>query len=272
MKRELQLGAIVIVLLIFGCRPPDVETFDGAITALAETPSARVPSVNGLTVSPPTPTGKELFIRFEMCTGSTSHCTEGTASATLDPFSSYFGKTISIQSTDGPLRPMDLRIGQQLIVNYARKPVPGPQALIVKGYLHPTKFLRVNMLTSLPKSGQYSGWENGLNDMLITHLSWRLPPDIGLVKAGEVTDENQVIGEIALRYSLIETDTVWQLRDKKILEFLDIKTQLTEANQTSNWAAIKASGGSTPRGNNAMDWDHESTLIKVPFFEITNVN
>lgn len=267
----LTFGCLSAALLFSSCRR--VETFEASIIGFEESSSHSVPSFQGLKLDPSSSDDGPLAIRYERCEGFKKECDTETFLATADK--PGIKRTIRLDAGGATLSAKDLRIGQRVHVNFALRGDLEPQTITVNNYVRPTRFLRLDLKSSLPEqTDPYALSVGMIESLLIAHLSWRLPPDVGIIKASEVTENYKIIGELEVWYGQFSVDTQWMIRNKRTGDRLTIQTRLADPAVANNWSDIKVSGGSHPEGNEAFSpssWSYKSGMMQVPMFEITRV-
>lgn len=260
----------LLTLLVALASCSSVETFDASIVGFEETSSRGVPSLHGLKLDPPSSTDGPLAIRFDLCERLWGQKCEVATFLSTDKPGTY--RIVNLDSGGTMLSAKDLRVGQQILVNYAMRGDLEPQTLTIKDYLPPNRFLRLTIKMTLPKETEQRTLPKSIESLIIAQLSWRLPPDIGIVQDTQMAENVAVIGDLDVTYSQFEVDTQWMMRDKRTVEWVTLKTRLLDPKSSTNWADLRVSGGSQPLGNDAFSYAHESAMKHVPMFEIRSTN
>ncbi len=263
------LFALVMLLLAFtGCN--SVETFDASIMGFEKTSSRGVPSLPGLEIDPPSENDGPLAIRFNLCEGIEKKCETATFVSTSEK--PGINRMVNLFAGNYALSAKDLRVGQKLTVNHALRGDLEPQALVIKDYSPPHRFLRLRIKLNLLTEKEQDELAKLIESLIIAHLSWRLPSDIGIVTDREITENLNIVGDLDVIYSKFQVDTPWMIRKQRTEERLMLKTQLLDPNLLTNWLDLKFSGGSQPLGNDAFSYSYESAMMQVPLFEIRSAN
>jgi hypothetical protein len=167
---------------------------------------------------------------------------------------------------DVQLKPRDLRIGNHLAFSYDQRhyDAPGkPVVLNVSDYVVPTKPLRLTLTLDIPKRDNLPA--EGVRNLLITYLSWRLPRDVYIVDSDNSSEK--AYGELKVSFRLIKSGTMWTIRSEQWDEQLSIQTKLADANASTNWEKLSFTGGQRPGESDLPSDEHaESSLAKVPIF------
>lgn len=179
--------------------------------------------------------------------------------------------TDQISSNGLHLTSKDLRTGHRIRVTYEtteKKPRAIAKVELLN-YARPTKVLLLSISTAV--EGELKGKlsPESVEAVVITSLSWRLPGDVAILKSTEKAEGMAPIGELRVRYKLIESRTEWALRAYDLYESLDLETKLMDASASTNWDRLSFTGGFSPGGTSDVnDMTTAAVLTKVPSFEI----
>jgi len=179
-----------------------------------------------------------------------------------------------IVSGDQRVRPSDLRVGQQIRISYAKASIPEKTAakLEIVDYQRPPKVLRISI--SLDVKDLTPEETSALEEDLVTSLSWRLPKDISLAKAGEIAEGSNVVGELSVNYFRF-TDKDDSVRRTDFLpvylkhDVIRLETKFADPNSKCNWSQLRLIGSERVKEgeNRTLLIVNDMALTKVPFFQ-----
>ena len=175
-------------------------------------------------------------------------------------------RSITVGSSERRLAAKDLRIGHRILVSYAPEANLDCARAVIINYSPPVKVLRLSISIDRPEGMDGASLE-AIESIIITHLSWRLPPDIGIIKATEVPEGLTLLGDLKVAYSVYMPPTMWMNRSATD-ERLGIDTKLADANVSTNWTQLWFEGGKSPKGTGVYEFSYKGALGKVPMFEL----
>lgn len=174
-----------------------------------------------------------------------------------------------ITAGDRTLSPSDLRVNHDIRVSHGKFDVEkvNEASLDILNYSVPSKALRLAISVDSPPNPK-SLPSDILELIVVSHLSWRLPPEFRILKPSELSASASVLGDLNVRYRVVKSDSGYAIRSTSTIVELEIDVKLSHSNLSTNWAKLRLRGGASPRGTEMHDYSYQSALGQVPPFEL----
>lgn len=188
----------------------------------------------------------------------------------LDPLAGTDYWTVTrITAGERTLSPSDLRIGHHIRVSHGQLEIGkvNQASLNILNYSPPSKALRLSI--SVDSSTLTKPRPSDILELIaISHLSWRLPPDVGIFRPAELPPSSSVVGDLSVRYKVATVDSGYVIRSTSTVEDVEVDVKLADSKLSTNWTNLKFRGGTRPQGTQMHDYSYQSALGQVPRFEV----
>lgn len=188
----------------------------------------------------------------------------------LDPLVSMDYWTVNrITAGERTLSPSDLRTGHHIRVSHGQFDMRkvNEASLNILNYSPPSQALRLTI--SVDSSTLTKPLPSDILELIaISHLSWRLPTDVGIYKPGELPASSSVVGDLNVRYKVVKADSGYVIRSTSTVEEVEVDVKLSDSKLSTNWTNLRFRGGTRPQGTEMHDYSYQSALGQVPAFVV----